>query len=65
MNLHIVEFLTQGGDERWLKGLNFAPEKIQRLAEINRILAHRPWLITVQHIKVWPVITFSTDHNKI
>lgn len=53
VNIHTVEFITQRGDTRWLNGLEQAPEKIRRLAEINRILAHRPWLISPQHIQVF------------
>jgi hypothetical protein len=46
------EFLSVGGDERWLNGLHSIPAKLRDLYEINKILAHRPWLITKQHIEV-------------
>ena len=46
------EFLSVGGDERWLDGLHSIPAKLRDLYEINKILAHRPWLITKQHIEV-------------
>ena len=52
MNIHSTEFLLQQGDEQWLKGVQYAPAKLQRLSEVNRILAHRPWLITTDHIQV-------------
>jgi PA26 p53-induced protein (sestrin) len=52
VNLQTAEFVAQQGDIRWLRGLDNVPEKIRQLAEISRILAHRPWLITPQHIKV-------------
>ena len=46
------EFLLQGGDERWLKGLDHIPKKLRDLYELNKIMAHRPWLITRAHIEV-------------
>ena len=45
-----VEFYQTGGDLAWLEGLEQAPAKIQRLAEINALLAHQPWLIKEKHI---------------
>lgn len=48
----VNEFLQQGGDERWLQGLHSIPAKLRDLYEINKILAHRPWLITKDHIEV-------------
>lgn len=51
VNIHSTEFLLQHGDEQWLKGVQHAPAKLQRLSEVNRILAHRPWLITTDHIQ--------------
>ncbi|XP_078423563.1 sestrin-1-like isoform X2 [Cetorhinus maximus] len=51
VNLHINDFLQVGGNAEWLNGLNFVPQKIRNLNEINKILAHRPWLITKEHIE--------------
>ncbi|XP_078094424.1 sestrin-1-like isoform X2 [Mustelus asterias] len=51
VNLHINEFLQVGGSAEWLNGLNFVPQKMRNLNEINKILAHRPWLITKEHIE--------------
>ncbi|XP_042194650.1 sestrin-2 isoform X3 [Callorhinchus milii] len=51
VNLHINEFLQVGGNPVWLNGLNFVPQKMRNLNEINKILAHRPWLITKEHIE--------------
>lgn len=48
------DFLQVGGDQKWLKGLDMAPCKLQMLGELNKILAHRPWLLTKEHIEVWP-----------
>ena len=33
-------------------GIQYAPKKIQNLNEINKILAHQPWLLTKEHIEV-------------
>ncbi|XP_036300725.1 sestrin-2 isoform X4 [Pipistrellus kuhlii] len=48
---HMAEFLQTGGDPEWLLGLHRAPEKLRKLNEINKLLAHRPWLITKEHIQ--------------
>lgn len=52
VNLHVNDFLQVGGDPKWLNGLDEAPRKLQHLGEINKILAHRPWLLTKAHIEV-------------
>ncbi|XP_028942370.1 LOW QUALITY PROTEIN: sestrin-3-like [Antrostomus carolinensis] len=52
VNLHVLQFLRAGGDPQWLRGLDFIPQKLRNLNEINKILAHRPWLITKEHIEV-------------
>lgn len=46
------EFLQVGGNPAWLQGLHCAPQKLRNLNEINKLLAHRPWLITKEHIEV-------------
>ncbi|XP_014204153.1 sestrin-3 [Copidosoma floridanum] len=51
INLQKSEFLRQGGDESWLQGLKSMPGKLQDLQEINKILAHRPWLLNKTHIE--------------
>ncbi|CAI9535695.1 unnamed protein product, partial [Staurois parvus] len=50
VSLHSTHFLQVGGDPCWLEGLNSAPLKLRRLNDLNKILAHRPWLITKEHI---------------
>ncbi|CAH1407802.1 unnamed protein product [Nezara viridula] len=45
------EFLLQGGDQNWLRGLTHIPQKLRDLYEINKILAHRPWLLNKTHIQ--------------
>lgn len=52
VNLHVNDFLHVGGDPKWLNGLECAPQKLKNLGELNKILAHRPWLITKEHIEV-------------
>ncbi|CAL8315834.1 unnamed protein product [Lota lota] len=51
VNLHVNDFLQVGGDPKWLNGLDGAPQKLQHLGELNKILAHRPWLLTKDHIE--------------
>ncbi|XP_056274394.1 sestrin-2 [Pseudoliparis swirei] len=48
---HSAGFLDAGGEESWLSGLKHAPTKLQSLQTLNKLLAHRPWLITQQHIQ--------------
>ncbi|CAB0003902.1 unnamed protein product, partial [Nesidiocoris tenuis] len=51
INLQKQEFLLQGGDQDWLRGLQYIPQKLRDLYEINKILAHRPWLLNKTHIQ--------------
>ena len=37
------------GDE---EGLDFIPQKLRSLLEVNQILSHQPWLLTKDHIAV-------------
>lgn len=48
---HSAGFLDAGGEESWLNGLEHAPTKLRSLQTLNKLLAHRPWLITQQHIQ--------------
>lgn len=52
IHLHEQEFILQGGDQDWLKGPAFIPTKLRKLHEVNKILAHRPWLFNKSHIEV-------------
>jgi len=45
------EFYRLGVCLDWLKGLQYAPQRLRNLNDINKILAHRPWLITKEHIQ--------------
>ncbi|KAM6427423.1 sestrin-3-like isoform 1-T1 [Liasis olivaceus] len=51
VNLHVLQFLRVGGDPLWLRGLDYIPPKLRRLSEINKVLAHRPWLVCKEHIE--------------
>ncbi|NXG52573.1 SESN2 protein, partial [Psilopogon haemacephalus] len=51
VSLHTEEFLQVGGNPAWLQGLHCAPPKLRNLNEINKLLAHRPWLLTKEHIE--------------
>lgn len=46
-----TEFLLQNGDPEWLKGIDHAPKKLQNLMDVNKILAHRPWRMNVEHLQ--------------
>ncbi|XP_058475900.1 sestrin-2 isoform X1 [Solea solea] len=48
---HSAGFLEAGGEESWLSGIQHAPTKLRSLQTLNKLLAHRPWLITQQHIE--------------
>ncbi|XP_047238803.1 sestrin-2 isoform X2 [Girardinichthys multiradiatus] len=48
---HSTAFLEAGGEESWLSGLEHVPTKLRGLQTLNKLLAHRPWLITQQHIQ--------------
>ncbi|XP_076307677.1 sestrin-3-like isoform X2 [Tachypleus tridentatus] len=51
VRLQKQEFLLQGGSKSWLNGLDWVPQKLQNLNELNKILAHQPWLINKSHIE--------------
>jgi len=45
VNAESALFLMHGGDKKWLLGLEHVPRKLRNLSEINKLLAHRPWLL--------------------
>lgn len=51
VNLHEKEYIAEGGDPKWLNGLEFIPPKLRAIYDINKVLAHRPWLLTKEHIE--------------
>ncbi|KAK6539183.1 Sestrin-1 [Orbilia ellipsospora] len=44
-------FLDYGGNKTWLRGLEYAPRKLQRLAKLNTLLAHQPWRLVHQDVQ--------------
>lgn len=46
-----LEFLQAKGDPMWLRGLEYAPKKIQSLMEFNACLAHQPWRLNEAMVK--------------
>ncbi|CAG8620960.1 12881_t:CDS:2 [Acaulospora morrowiae] len=71
------EYLAANGDPEWLKGLQYAPDKVKKIAKINSILAHQPWSLQSEHISelcrgdaTWNIeeiihiiVLFSTFHS--
>ncbi|KAL9969198.1 hypothetical protein ACROYT_G021386 [Oculina patagonica] len=51
VQLYEIEFLKQQGNKTWLQGLDYIPPKLKALCEINKILAHQPWLLSPSHIE--------------
>lgn len=49
-DLEQYNFIVNNGDGEWIKGLDFLPPKLFRLHELSSLLAHRPWLLTADHI---------------
>lgn len=51
--IHLMEsdFILAGGDPEWLNGIDSACPKLRSLSTINKLLAHRPWLVGPQHIQ--------------
>eukprot|EP00128_Syssomonas_multiformis_P000299 Colp12_sorted_trinity150504_noHs@12120 len=45
------EFRSNGGPVEWLKGISYAPKKLQNIVTLNALLAHQPWLVTQEHIR--------------
>uniref|UniRef100_A0A915Q481 Uncharacterized protein n=1 Tax=Setaria digitata TaxID=48799 RepID=A0A915Q481_9BILA len=50
MDLHGREFERTGGKQEWLEGLSYASKKIQNLDVLNKVLAHQPWSVNVDHL---------------
>jgi len=47
-----MEFVKNLGDAQWLVGIEHLPVKIKNLLFFNKILAHQPWFIRTEHVKV-------------
>uniref|UniRef100_A0A4W5NFM7 Sestrin 4 n=1 Tax=Hucho hucho TaxID=62062 RepID=A0A4W5NFM7_9TELE len=51
VSLHSAQFLRVGGDPLWLQGLEAVPPRLQHLDQLNKVLAHQPWLTARSHIQ--------------
>ncbi|CAI5730371.1 unnamed protein product [Hyaloperonospora brassicae] len=49
-DLQQYNFVVNGGDSDWIKGLDYVPPKLFRLHELSSLLAHQPWLLTAEHV---------------
>ncbi|KAF4323524.1 hypothetical protein BBI17_002513 [Phytophthora kernoviae] len=49
-DLQQYNFIVNGGEGEWIKGLDYVPPKLFRLHELSSLLAHRPWLLTADHV---------------
>jgi len=51
--VHLMEdkFLENHGNPEWLEGIDHVPPKLQALSTLNKHLAHRPWMVVIDHIK--------------
>ncbi|KAH7463071.1 hypothetical protein KRP22_001682 [Phytophthora ramorum] len=49
-DLQQYNFVVNAGDAEWVKGLDYVPPKLFRLHELSSLLAHRPWLLTADHV---------------
>ena len=47
-----AEFLKNGGDISWLQGLQHLPKKMLNLLSVNKTLAHQPWFVSPELVKV-------------
>ena len=47
-----TDFVKNGGDIKWLQGLHHVPQKILNLLVVNKTVAHQPWLLKPDHMKV-------------
>lgn len=45
------QFLMNGGDPSWLEDIKNTPPKMKAIFELNEVLAHQPWRITLTHIE--------------
>ncbi|XP_067631471.1 sestrin homolog isoform X2 [Eurosta solidaginis] len=51
VKMYEKKFINQGGKAEWLNGLDYIPSKLRAIYDINKILAHRPWLLRKEHIE--------------
>jgi hypothetical protein len=54
------EFKLENQDINWLQGIEYAHPKLKKLNELNKLLCHRPWLITPHHLE--KLLNSKTDN---
>lgn len=52
MDEHRRRFITRGGEEIWLLGIDWSQMKYRKVDYLNRMLAHRPWMIHWKNLAV-------------
>ena len=53
VSLQQKEFLANGGEPGWIEGgIRSLPAKVLNFLTVNKLLAHQPWLVTPDHMKV-------------
>lgn len=45
-------FVMAGGNHEWLESIENVPPKLRKLFALSKLLAHQPWLINAEVIKV-------------
>eukprot|EP00117_Sycon_ciliatum_P036456 scpid62709/ scgid1281/ Sestrin-1 len=51
ISLQQLEFAEHCQDKVWMKDMGDSPKKLQNLGELNKILAHQPWLVEPSHME--------------
>lgn len=52
MDHHRRKFLEKGGQSHWLLGVDWSYMKFRKIDYLNRMLAHRPWMIHWKNLAV-------------
>lgn len=50
VNIYSANFIDAGGDPKWLDGPHVLPPKLRNICDLSAILAHKPWVLTADHI---------------
>jgi len=56
-------FVMAGGDREWLESIENVPPKLRKLFALSKLLAHQPWLINAEVIKVSKVLKMLDDNG--
>ncbi|KAJ1964122.1 hypothetical protein IWQ62_003021 [Dispira parvispora] len=52
VSLLTYEFIRNGGDPTWLKGISHVPKSLQALVYFCSLLRNKPWLISKDHLRI-------------